>query len=262
MNTRFVTLLTLALVILVGCSPAATPVPPTETATSTAAPTLTPTNTPPPTNTPTATPNTAATLAAQATAQAQELSARIKSELEALGILVDTGNLAYYQTEPQTIELTAPKQALVDEFLSADDLSASDFILRTDITWDTPGLATCGIIFRAEGDITTSPLYLFQILRLSGLPAWDIEYWKDGGFQNSPTKVKTSSALDLTNRATNHIVLVAEAEKFTLYINGDRQGSYYDYSKQRLDGRFGYFAWQDSGKSTCTFANTAVWVYK
>ena len=245
-----------------GCAPAATPTPapPTPTPTPTFAPTSTPT--PVPTNTPTATPNATATQAALATAQAEQLSASVKSELEALEIPVDTGSLAYYQPEPQFIELTEHQQALVADLPSSEGLSASDFVLSTDITWDTPGLATCGFVFRSEGSLVDGASYLFQILRLSGAPGWDIEYWKDGTWQNSPVPPSASSAIEQANGATNHIVLVAEGEKFTMYINGVRQGSYYDYSKQRLNGTFEFSAWQDSGNSTCTFENTAVWVYE
>jgi len=266
MKTRFVSLFCLALFLLAGCGQAAAAATPTAIPTSTPTPTLDPTSTPtlPPTATPTptATPNATATQAARATAQAEKVSAGVKSELEALGIPVETGSLAYYQLQPQTIELTEHQQALNADFPSGDAVSASDFALSTDITWNTPGVATCGIMFRSTGGLSRGAEYLFQILRLSGLPAWDIEFLKDGYWKNSPVDIKTSSAIDQADGATNHVVLVAEGDKFTMYINGVRQGSYYDYSKQRLDGNFGFFAWQDSGTSTCTFENTAVWAYK
>jgi hypothetical protein len=57
-------------------------------------------------------------------------------------------------------------------------------------------------------------------------------------------------------------MLIAESEKFTLYINDTRAGSFYDYSKNMLEGYFAFSAWQESGESTCTFDNTWVWALK
>jgi hypothetical protein len=54
-------------------------------------------------------------------------------------------------------------------------------------------------------------------------------------------------------------LLIAENEKFTVYINDVRQGNFFDYSKQRLDGIFGFSGNEDSGTSTCTFAYTWIW---
>jgi hypothetical protein len=259
MNTRFLTLVTLVFVLLAGCSPAATPTPPPPLPTATATPAPTSTPTPLPTATPTATPNATATQAARATAQAEEQSAQVKSELEALGIPVDTGSLGFYQAQPQEIVLTEYQQWTYDPL--AGDFGAGDFVISTDVTWDTDAIMTCGFFFRSEDNFEQGAQYLFQFLRLSGLPAWEIAYLKDGKYENSVAGA-ASSAIDQESGATNKIVLAVEGEKFTLYINDERQGSYYDYSKQRLDGKFAFSAWQDSGETTCTFENTAVWVYK
>lgn len=247
-----------------GCgvmAPKATPTAvPSDTPTLTLTPLPTYTPTVLPTSTPTATPNAAATQSARVTEQTEKESADLTDNLAELGVAVDTGSLGFYQLTPQKIEILEHNSWNYVPF--AEDITPSDFVLSTDITWDTPGLATCGIIFRSEKNFEKGAQYIFQMLRLSGLPAWDIEYIKDGFYENSPAQIKTSGAIDQANGATNHIVLVAEGEKFTLYINGVRQGSYYDYSKQRLEGKLGFYAWQDAGDSTCTFENTAIWVYK
>ena len=260
MKTIFVALICTTALVLTACGPAATP-PPTAAPTSAPTATLAPTSTPtlPPTATPTATPNATATAAAIATAQAQEQSDAVKAELEALGIAVDTGKLGFYQAQPQDIVLSEYQQWIYDPF--AGDFGAGDFVLSTDVTWDTDAIMTCGVMFRSEANFEQGAQYMFEFLRLSGLPAWGIAYMKDGRAQNSVAGA-TSGAINQESGATNKIVLAAEGEKFTLYINGVRQGSYYDYSKQRLDGKFAFSAWQDSGTTTCSFENTAVWVYK
>jgi hypothetical protein len=136
----------------------------------------------------------------------------------------------------------------------------ANFVLNTDVTWEATGIAVCGLIFRSETDVIQGAQYQLLTLRFSGLPGWDIEYHKDGYYQNNIIgEVKFSDAMNLENNSTNNILLVAENEKFTVYFNGVRQGSFFDYSKQRLDGIFGLAASEDSGETTCTYANTWVW---
>lgn len=242
-------------------TPAATPTAvPSDTPTPTRTPSPTSTETPRPTVTFTATPNAAATLSARFTQEAAKESADLQGELDSLGISTDTGSLGWYQLIPETIEIN--DYNTWSWIPLAEDLSASDFVLSSDITWDTDGLLTCGLIFRSENNIGRGDKYIFEFLRLSGLPAWMIEYAEGNEIKNSPTDIKFSSALDLTNGARNNIVLVAEGDKFTLYINQVRQGSFFDYSEQRTDGRFAFYGWQESGNSTCKFENTSVWVYK
>lgn len=101
--------------------------------------------------------------------------------------------------------------------------------------------------------------YQFVYLRLSGLPAWAIEVHEFGKYKNSPSGTRTAGAIDLANGATNQFVLVVRDDNFTLYLNGVRQGTYYDYSKQRNDGSFGFLGWQDSGNGSCEFENSWVW---
>jgi hypothetical protein len=99
-------------------------------------------------------------------------------------------------------------------------------------------------------------------LRFSGLPAWSIEVHEFGQFKNSPTKAKFSDALDLSNGAINQFMLVVQDDHFTLYLNQVRQGTYYDYSKQRGEGSFGFVGFQESGRGTCEFENSWVWELK
>ncbi len=135
-------------------------------------------------------------------------------------------------------------------------------MLFTDTAWEsTEGLVTCGIIFRAEPEITQGDYYLFQALRLSGFPGWDIELWDGNNFvKNVTDRVQSNRIIDQGNGATNSYILVVQGDKMTAYANGTRLRSQYD--KRRADGQLAFYAWQNSGESTCTFSNGWIWALK
>ena len=273
MNKTFVLLMVLCLA-LGACAAPATPQEPAETqAPPTAAPTEppAPTNTPEPTATPlptatptlaptaTATPDLAATQTAQAAQAAEQAKADFQKELDKIGQTLPPGSLGWLQTESQSIEMDGGKQWIYDPF--AKDLVANDFILTTDITWEsTGGLAVCGFYFRSEPNFEEGEQYLFEMLRLSGLPGWDISLWEYGQLKKAITKMRTAGAIDQGQGATNHVIFIAEDGQFTLYINDERIGQFVDYTESRSDGYFAFDAWQEFGKTTCTFDNTRVWL--
>lgn len=152
--------------------------------------------------------------------------------------------------------MTGPDYQIVDV---DEGLTAGNFIFKSDVTWEASGILICGVIFRSEQNLLEGKQYQFPYLRLSGLPAWAIEVHEFGRFRNSPTDIKFSNALNLENGATNQLVLVVQNDNFTVYINQVRQGRFYDYSKQRMDGYFGFFASQDAGNGYCEFENSWVW---
>jgi hypothetical protein len=243
-----------------------TSAPPTSTNTPALTETPLPTDTPVPTDTPTplptdtATPDLQATQAFIATQAADQLIVDIKAQLKEFGFPTDVGHLGWAQTEPETITLSTYGDYFYTPF--AEDLTASDFILRTDVTWETEGLVMCGLIFRSEPNFEKGAQYSFLYLRISGLPAWAIEYYDNGDFVSTVTDVKFSSAIDMKNGAMNNLILAAEGNKFTLFINGDRVGSFFDWSSERTDGKFAFQGTQEKGPSTCTFNNTWVWMLK
>jgi hypothetical protein len=268
MKTELLKTITLITVVFltVGCSlgsfaaptptavPTNTPIPPTNT------PLPTDTPTPLPTATATATPNLAATASFKATQTAEALVTDIKAQLTDLKLPTD-GTLGWYQTEPASVELDGYQDWGYLSF--AEDLEVSDFIINTDITWESTGWPTCGLWFRSDKDFGSGKFYWFEILRLSGLPGWDISFYRDSkNYVNTPTDFRTSGALDLGSGATNKVIIMAQAEKFVVYFNGQRQGQFFDYSKQSLKGYFAFAGWQDSGSTTCTYENTWVWLLK
>lgn len=232
--------------------PTATLVLPTETPE--------PTDTPPPTETstplPTATPDAAATRAARATQSASSVLDELDKLLGSANIPYKEGQLVWEQTEPLAIRMTGPDYQIVD---IDEDLTAANFIFKSDVRWEASGLLICGSVFRSEPNLLKGKQYQFVYLRLSGLPAWAIEVHEFGDYKNSPSDTRTAGAIDLANGATNQFVLVVQDDHFTLYLNGVRQGTYYDYSKQRSEGYFGFLGWQDSGEGGCEFKNSWIW---
>ena len=231
------------------------------TATSAPTHTLQPTLTPLPTDTatpvPTSTPDVTATAAAKATETAASVLDELDELLADMDISYKDGHLVWQQTKPLTINLSGPD----NQILAIDDkLTAGNFILKSDVTWNASGIIICGAVFRSEASLEQGKQYQFTFLRLSGLPAWAIQVSEFGTLKNSPTGVKFSGALDQGNGATNQFVLIAQDDQFNLFINQNHEGRFFDYSKQRIEGSFAFLGLQDSGKGTCEFENSWVWV--
>lgn len=252
----FLALLTIMLFSACGRIPLFTMPTPASLPSDTPQPTASQTPSPAPTSTPTATPNATATAAAVATLVADDVIRELDQVLGDTDIPYKQGHLAWQQNESINIRMAGPD----NEILEIDEeLTAGDFILKSDITWEATGLLLCGAIFRSEPDLQEGKQYQFLFLRFSGLPAWAIEVHEFGQFRNSPTKTKFSDALDLGNGATNQVLLAVQDDHFTLYLNNARQGTYYDYSKQRAEGSFGFLGLQQSGDGSCKFENSWVW---
>lgn len=237
----------LACATVPGLSPTAT-IPPE--------PTFTPLPTASSTPAATATPNATATAGAKATQTADDMVTELDKILGDTDIPYQNGYLAWKYDDPVDIRMTGPDSKLLE---IDNRLKIGNFILKSDVTWNATGIILCGVIFRSEEDLAQGAQYQFLFLRLSGLPAWSIEFHNFGYFQNSPTKVKYSSALLQGNDATNQVVLAAQGGEFTLYINRVRQGRYFDNSIQRADGSFAFLGIQESGKGKCTYENSWIW---
>lgn len=228
----------------------------TSTPTNTPEPTFTPLPTDTPTPEPSPTPNITATAAAQATESASSVLAELDKYLDDSDISYKNGHLLWQQTKPLAMRLSGPES---DIQKIEDDLTAENFVFKSDVTWEATGLVLCGAAFRSEPDVQKGKQYLFSYLRLSGLPAWAIEVYEFGQYKNSPTDVRFSAAVDLKNGAKNTFMLVVQDDSFTVYINRVREGKFFDYSKQRSDGAFAFMASQDSGTGSCEFENSWVW---
>jgi hypothetical protein len=237
------------------------PVATEEASATEAAPVLDPTNTVvPPTATlaPTATPDAKATAAAQSTQAAGDVFTELDDLLGDTEVPYKEGHLLWQQTEPIAIEMQGPSSDDTAVGI-AESLTASNFIIKSDVTWKATGWMYCGAIFRSEPDIDLGKQYQFYFLRFSGLPIWYLDVYEQNNFISTISKEQSSSQLDMANGATNQFVLIAQDEIFTVYFNGVRQGRFLDSSKQRTDGIFGFFAWQESGTGSCTYENSWIW---
>jgi hypothetical protein len=243
-------------------SPAVT-LPPSATAspvpTSTPTPTQTSTPTPSPTPTRTATPDRSATAAVAATQWADAAWATVQADLKPIDKIPRDGRLGWMQEFPIFIEISGHDEATFSPF--PEDLVAADFILKTDITWDsTEGYATCGFVFRYDPESRRGGQYQFAMTRFSGLPAWEIFYNEYNRTPVEITGLRTSGAIDQRPGATNRLILLAQEDRFTLYANGRKLGTFYDHGDFQQEGVFAFSASHDSGLTTCTYENTWVWL--
>jgi hypothetical protein len=224
-----------------------------------------PTSTPPPTSTalptktltplPTATPEIELTSTAIASEVLSEIKVAVGEDIP-----YADGYLGWQQKDPVEIFMSGAQQDR-GIFKTIDNkLNVTDFIFKSDVTWEASGIIICGAVYRSEENLKFGRQYQLYFYRLSGLPAYFIDVYEFGKFKNSITGPKFASNLDNKNKATNQMVLVAQGEQFTVYLNGKRQGRFYDDSKQRLEGIFGFLGWQDSGQGSCKFENSWIWV--
>lgn len=249
--------LALSVLLIIACvvpgmaAPTATPAP-----TDTPEPTSTPLPTETPTLVPTSTPDKTATAVVKATEAAGSILNELDRVLGDTDIPYKDGHLTWQQVKPMSVTLHGPSA----DYVEIDkDLTAGNFILKSDVTWNATGLLLCGAIFRSEPNLEDGRQYQFVFMRFSGLPAWAIEVHEFGQFKNSPSDVQYSAAVDQGNYATNQFILIAQDEQFNLYLNKVSQGRYFDYSKQRMDGSFAFLGLQQSGDGSCKFENSWIW---
>ncbi len=254
-------LMVIVVLALIGCTPQ--PVEPTPTdspvppPTDTPAPTDTPLPSPTPTETFTPTPDAEATAAAIATEMVAAIVEEIDADLQEVGLSTDRGDLGWVGVMPIVLEVDTYGSLIYEPIDPGQEYS--DFALRYDVTWDSSsGLAGCGAILRSETDIGNGEQYRFYTLRLSGLPAWDVELWNFDRFQSNLTgDIRTSQAINLEAGSVNKYLLVAEGSLLTLYANGTRLGSVTILG--RSNGEIAFFAFQESGETTCAFDHAWLW---
>jgi hypothetical protein len=194
----------------------------------------------------------------RATEAASRARSRIEDDLAQLDLQLGSGHLEWFQARPTSIDLDQYNQ--VDGTQFRGDPSAGDFILKSDITWESSGgPVICGFIFRSEPDLEGGAQYQFRMQGLSGQPSWAISFYQYGQFAADVSGIRSSGAILSEQGSTNTVILFAEGEKFTLYINDQRIGSFFDFSQRRTEGDFAFLAQQESGESSCTFDKAWVW---
>lgn len=227
--------------------------PPTATPTPVSVPL--PAHTPKPL--PTAQPMIDLTTTVEAASVLSELDVQVGSNSE---FPYDEGYLAWKQTEPVTINMSGPQKDAGILQAIAENFNPTNFIFKSKVTWNASGILICGLTFRSEPDLIKGKQYQFYFYRYSGLPLYRIDVYEFGAFKNTISDNKYLDGIDSENDAANEFVLTAQNEQFTVSINGKQQGQFYDSSKQRENGFLAFLAWQESGKGSCIFEDSWLWV--
>lgn len=281
MNTRsslpllLLLLVLAASLLLAGCTgatgllpePTATAAPSTSTtqltATATATPEPTATATSAPTDTPTAVPSPTEDEvvrgAMKKTATAGEMNAKVIPDLETYGVNPDEGHVAWASDKAVKLEV---KSYLENKNHVLEDVgSVADFVVQSDITWETSGaLSLCGITFHANEDLAMGAQNRFFLMRLQYDPQWTIWRWEWGQFQfHLPGSWSSSRDIHDENGSENTVALVVRGKDINIYINGDHQRWLEDTKLK--DGLIAFSANQESGTTKCTFQNAWVWVF-
>jgi hypothetical protein len=184
----------------------------------------------------------------------------ITKDLNSYGITTEKGYLAWLSTTP--ITLTVDTYGAMDTYMLDPTLVVSDFVFQTEVVWKSSGgLAGCGYMFRTDRSLHRGALYDFVAIRLSGLPLWWSNYWKEGILQSrlSPN-YSTSAAIRQKYGSTNTFAVVALEDKMTFYANGDRLSTV--VNDKLTKGRIAYQVQQESGETTCLFKRGWVWALK
>ena len=220
-----------------------------------------PSSTPVPEDTPTPEPTVTPFIALTSTVEAASVISELDVHVGANSDIAYTdGHLAWRQVEPVIIEMSGPQKDSGILQAIAEDVNPANFIFKSKVTWNASGVLICGLTFRSEPDLEWGKQYQFYFYRLSGLPAYKIDVYASGRFKNTISDVKYSDGIKSDNDTSNEFVLAAQDDKFTVYINGKQQGQFYDSSLQREDGFLAFLAWQESGKGSCTFNDSWLWV--
>lgn len=236
-------------------SPSAAPEADTPAATNTSAPETTAEPSP----TPEPTVDLTGTAVAEDVQEAMLMASMIAPDMELVGYSTDAGELLFMQGETFDLVNNTPGTFLNQDLDAGGPVG--NFVLSTDVVWDSEtGYAGCGIIFRAQdNDIVTSEMAVFNAIRLSGFPGWDIELYNFGQYQaNLVGDVRTSSAINQASGSSNHYVLVVDGSTVNVYANGTKLGTT-NLKASMVEGLIGFSAWQESGVTTCSFSNTWIW---
>jgi hypothetical protein len=225
---------------------------PTDTPVPTATATTAPTATPKPTFT--ATPNHKATAQAEATATIDALLKQIEPDLTIYGFTPADGHLIWFNEEEEEITV---EDYNTSRFRPLDAPASGNFIIQTNITWNTTGgLAGCGLFFRMDEE-DDGPSNQFEMMRLQSAPAWSISYYEWSQWQRYLASWVDSASIIDENASTNKVALVVNGRNIYPYINGTKQRLVEDITL--TEGLFAISATQESGVSTCIFDDTWIW---
>jgi hypothetical protein len=204
-----------------------------------------------------------ATNTPRATATRQTVSNNGDTE-DVIAELVESGHIS---TDEGGVILSADK---IDLLIDKVDWSiwmpiekrvdVFNFVASADITWDAPDENNeCGFVLRytpaSQGEDNWT-FYIVTIHREGAVKAW---VRHEDGYEDEPIFDEETDAIDTDDRATNKLLVVAEGDKFHVFVNGELVGDFTDDSYE--SGRVEVFGtrFKESKGLVCRFRNVWVW---
>lgn len=195
---------------------------------------------------------------AAATEYAGAVLGEIEGKLDEVGERLGNGSVAWMYPDPLVIDSSKPNMV---SYNLIDGVEVADFAYHANVVWETKqkvGIVYCVVMFRIEGDLDTESWYMMRMGRISGaghvlfdvMSGWTI-VGENGDF---------SGYIHDANGAENELILVAQANQFTVYVNGKQATVWWNTKVER--GGFGLGTLQDTGSSTCTFSNNWIWSWE
>jgi len=146
------------------------------------------------------------------------VAAPILAELPQYGLDASSGRAAWLH-DPLTLEITG-----YHEFAYGNDhmqVTAADFVLAADITWDTQyGASGCGFMFRSNGDQNNPSQYLVIATRFANgrLLFTAVAEGEPANLQDFYPRDQDRS-FAWQNQSTNRLAVVARGNLLELYTN-------------------------------------------
>jgi hypothetical protein len=145
-------------------------------------------------------------------------TAPILAELSLYGLDAASGHTGWVH-DPLTLELTAfHDYAYGNDFMN---VTASDFVLAADITWDTQyGGSGCGFMFRSNGDQNKPSQYMVIATRFSNGRVI-FSALADGELANLRDFYPSDEdrSFEWQNGTTNRLAVVARGDQIEIYTN-------------------------------------------
>jgi hypothetical protein len=153
----------------------------------------------------------------------QEALSPILGELSLYGVDPEDGKVGWTQP-PLSLEIDQYRGSKFDNKFPM--VTAKDFVLSTDITWDTEyGGSGCGYVFRSDGNQAAPNQYMVVASRLA---EGHVVFAVMAQGQFVVGKDFYANGLDpqfnANNGATNRLTVVGKGTIFTIYSNGTKLG--------------------------------------
>ena len=161
-----------------------------------------------------------------------------------------TGALATY-VDAIKVDLTGEDNMLRYNILNG---VYTDFVMRATIYWGSESLEDeCGFVFR---QIDADNYYIIQINR-NGILFF--QKLSQGEWEDPRVSEDTNNAIQTSWNETNDLLLVANGETFTAFINGEMAGQFMDKSNPEGKNAVGAATYVNSNIAGCKFTDVWIW---